>query len=437
MLTNNNNNLETLYKTNFEDFKIKPSDKVWNNIEQKMKTTHHNGLRKILAVTVLALLSVATSLAFYTFKDKNTNKAQAIETDKTITDIDSVRKYQQNTDFNSYNNELTTKNNTDNIHSYSKQTPQNKIATNTSIQKENLPTYENYYNAGYIGAIIGIPIFLELITEDTKNKKDLQFFTSKDIGCEPLTVDFQNNVPQISSIVWDFGDNHTSLTDNPQHIYEEAGTYYVKMQCKDAEEDYIFYDTIIVNKSPEADFSFTDESLNTELKTDSEIEFVNYSSYADAYTWDFGDHQISYENEPKHKFAKIGKYDVKLVAISSDNCKDSAKTTINIEYNRYVIVFPNAFYPNLSGPNGGVYSKVNFRNDVFCPAVATDVEEYSLSIYSKSNDLIFRTDDIKVGWDGYVNGKIVETGVYIYDAKGKFANGTTFIRRGDVTVLKK
>jgi gliding motility-associated-like protein len=99
------------------------------------------------------------------------------------------------------------------------------------------------------------------------------------------------------------------------------------------------------------------------------------------------------------------------------------------------IRFPNAFVPSLLGPNGGEYDAVDFKNEVFHP-YSDGVIEYKLLIFNRWGEQIFRSDDIRIGWDGYYKGKLCDQGVYVWRATGKFTNGQQFDLRGNVTLLR-
>ena len=63
------------------------------------------------------------------------------------------------------------------------------------------------------------------------------------------------------------------------------------------------------------------------------------------------------------------------------------------------------------------------------------VEEYHLEIYNRWGVLVFESDDINIGWNGYINGKPAKQDVYVWRAKGRFSNGETFVMSGDVTLF--
>jgi hypothetical protein len=100
------------------------------------------------------------------------------------------------------------------------------------------------------------------------------------------------------------------------------------------------------------------------------------------------------------------------------------------------INFPNAFIPGSDGPSGGFYSsKSDEASQIFHP-VSSGVNEFQLKIFSKQGILIFETNDISIGWDGYHKGHLCEPGVYVWKVRGTFTNGEPFVKMGDITLLK-
>jgi hypothetical protein len=100
------------------------------------------------------------------------------------------------------------------------------------------------------------------------------------------------------------------------------------------------------------------------------------------------------------------------------------------------IDFPNAFIPGSGGPAGGYYSiKTDEAARIFHPSTS-GVIDYHLKIFSKLGILIFETNDINIGWDGYFKGQLCEPGVYIWKVRGTYKNGEPFVKMGDVTLLK-
>jgi gliding motility-associated-like protein len=98
---------------------------------------------------------------------------------------------------------------------------------------------------------------------------------------------------------------------------------------------------------------------------------------------------------------------------------------------------PNAFTPNLSGPNGGMYDPLAFDNQVFFPILSgVSTENYTLSIFNRWGELIFETHDVNQGWDGYYKGVLCQQDAYVWKVQGEYVNGRDFTRVGDVTLIR-
>ncbi len=168
---------------------------------------------------------------------------------------------------------------------------------------------------------------------------------------------------------------------------------------------------------------------------DDGVSFINLSTGASSFKWYFGDGETSEIESPVHVYEKYGKYNVSLVAMSENGCIDSVSLSDAFTDTGCYLRFPNAFTPNIGGPTGGYYSKhTDQANLVFHP-VCSGVTGYNLKIYSKQGYLVFESDDIYIGWDGYYKGKLCSSGVYVWKARGTFRNGETYVMSGDVTLV--
>jgi PKD repeat protein len=167
-----------------------------------------------------------------------------------------------------------------------------------------------------------------------------------------------------------------------------------------------------------------------------EISFLNYSVDATRFMWKFGDGTTSDLFEPRHTYSGFANYNVQLTAYSGWGCADSVTVFNAFSGSSFFIEFPNAFIPNNLGPAGGYYSsKSDEAAQVFHPS-SSGVSEYHLKIFSKLGILIFESNEINIGWDGYNKGQLSDPGVYIWKVRGKFTNNETFVKMGDVTLLK-
>jgi PKD repeat protein len=140
-------------------------------------------------------------------------------------------------------------------------------------------------------------------------------------GCNPLTVQFTDLSQQATSWFWDFGDGTTSTLQNPSHTYASDGLFSVTLitvfpgNCRDT----VVYPAMITVSTPSADF-YTPTQAGC---SPSQISFVNQSSDASTYLWNFGDGSTSTNVNPDHIYNIPGVYTVTLTATNATGCVDS------------------------------------------------------------------------------------------------------------------
>ena len=169
------------------------------------------------------------------------------------------------------------------------------------------------------------------------------------------------------------------------------------------------------------------------------VVFHNYSHHDSAYLWIFGDGMTSTEEHPYHKYEKPGSYTVSLIVTTNKGCIDSTtlQTPIIVEWKTGDIKFPNVLKWNGTGPTGGqwkegVYPEMDY---VFRPFFE-NVLEYKLQIFNRWGVLIYESNDVYKGWDGYFGeGNLAIQGVYVWKVTGRYADGKYFDITGDVTFL--
>ncbi|MGD0343245.1 MAG: PKD domain-containing protein [Bacteroidales bacterium] len=253
-------------------------------------------------------------------------------------------------------------------------------------------------------------------------------------GCSPLKVKFLNKSTSYDSCHWVFGDGGFSNEKNPEWIFDQEGEYKIILNVFNADGTQAIASSLItVHPRPSTRFEITPEKP---VIPDDEIRFMNYSIDAVRYKWEFGDGGISNAFEPDHKYRKYNNYNVRLIAWSQYGCSDSMLVKNAFSGSGCFIDFPNAFIPGSDGPSGGYYStKSDEAARIFHPATS-GVTDYHLKIFSKLGILIFESNDINIGWDGYLKGQLCEPGVYIWKVRGNYKNGEPFVKMGDVTLLR-
>lgn len=190
-------------------------------------------------------------------------------------------------------------------------------------------------------------------------EKPVSSFQITTNGCLATPVSFKNttgtNNRPVIKYFWDFGDNNTSTTKEPQHSYNQSGNYNIKH-------------TMITDVGCIADTSvqvlaITDPPVAS-FKTGSTtcvskpIDFIDESTSASGvivkWTWDFGDGSpvvvATNNNVRQHTYKNTGSYTVKLFVETGSGCKSEViQKVITVNPNPVAAFdFGNACLPNAS-----------------------------------------------------------------------------------------
>ncbi len=121
----------------------------------------------------------------------------------------------------------------------------------------------------------------------------------------------------------------------------------------------------------------------------------------------------------------------RLLVTDVNGCTASASIKIQVSKRRYVFI-PSAFTPNGDG-----------LNDILAIYTGKGVENINfLRIYNRWGSLVYQALDIApedsatTGWDGRFNGEMLQSGVYIYTAQIRFADGAELLYRGEITMIR-
>ncbi len=264
------------------------------------------------------------------------------------------------------------------------------------------------------------------------------FFEMDTAGCGSMTVFFESNSLYAASYHWDFGDGGEATVSNPVYTYYQPGVYDVTLTVtgynNGEQDEYTVSQAITIYPNAQAAFTITPTEVYV---PDQPIHALNLTENASGYFWDFGDGDTSEEENPTHYYNEAGVYDIYLVAYNEWNCPDTFFVAAAVQALAIGdLVFPNAFTPNTSGSPGGLYDPDSFDNDIFYP-LHRGVTEFLFQIYNKWGELLFETQDVNVGWDGYYKGELCKEDVYAWKVKARFSDNTQLIKAGDVTLLIK
>jgi len=262
-------------------------------------------------------------------------------------------------------------------------------------------------------------------------------------GCRPLEVQFTSLSSYARKYEWVYVDKEGSpeiiLTDrNPVVFFESAGLKTVKLRIKGlgGQDSIEKVEYINVFETPRASFYVDPTPPSTVVAPEEPAFFIpndNRTEYQ--YTWTFGDGDSSNQRSTQHKYAHPGIYDVSLKVVGPNGCW-AADTIIGgvVARGDQILAVPTAFTPNPAGSNGGIVGG-DGENDVFYPFVK-GLSGMTMQIYNRWGQLIFISNKLNYGWDGYYRGKLMPSDSYVYRIVAEFSNGESQTFLGDVTLLR-
>ena len=253
-----------------------------------------------------------------------------------------------------------------------------------------------------------------LLTGSILDAQNFDFAANTETGCDSLKVQFSlTDLTGVSTALWDFGNGEIyNGTVPPVITYDTVGVYDVSVLINGT-ENIIKNEFIQVYPPPQSHFVFNDSALIGSYT----IEFVIDSQPAPFdtvlyfYNWDFGDGITFTTNNliHGHRYANEGDYIVNLVVNDRYGCEDSSFDTVQIR-DRFNV--PNVFTPNDDGKNDEWVIETNGKTI------------YSLTIFSRSGTLVYKTESPVLIWSGYNNSGIkMSPGIYFYVVKELYITG--------------
>lgn len=111
-------------------------------------------------------------------------------------------------------------------------------------------------------------------------------------------------------------------------------------------------------------------------------------------------------------------------------CKATDEVIVKVTCDKGAVFMPTAFSPNRDGTNEWFYPKGRGVKEVV-----------SMRIYDRWGSLVFERDHFQInsataGWDGTWKGQTAPIGSYVYAIETMCEDGTTFLFRGVVTVIR-
>ncbi len=281
---------------------------------------------------------------------------------------------------------------------------------------------------------------------DVVNKQvPIANFNFNDSICLRDTTFFKSSTLFADSLVWDLGNGVTSYGNAISYVYDSSGQYTVTLYafntgsgCSDTLQSI---NSLDVFPSPVADFNFN--QIQSDEPLSGSLEFINNSTLADSYFWDFANVDFSNEEYPTYYYSYDfdGTYYYTLYAFNNNGCVDSLTKDLYIFYKKTLFI-PNALYP----------SSNKFEVANFIPK-GTGMKKYKIEIFDLFGNLIWESSSLDDEgkpteyWDGKFNGEDVETDIYIWKVEAQFKDDSywegqepleeeIFRKTGSLTVIR-
>lgn len=247
-------------------------------------------------------------------------------------------------------------------------------------------------------------------------------FSFDGLQCPKADIDFMDmsdaTFKPIVEWNWSFGDGNFSTLRNPNHAYQQGGTYPVQLISKTIRGcvDTISKEVLIDKFVP---FAGNDTII---VKGES----INFNaSGGDQYLWTPGDN-LDFVNlrNPRGTYPDTGRYNYTVFIKSNEGCEDSDDINVWV-VNQAALFVPSGFTPNGDG-----------LNDLLRPINVGYAKLNYFRVFNRWGELVFATDKINDGWDGYYKGEKAEVGTYFWllSIQDRFGKDQTV--KGDATLIR-
>ena len=251
-----------------------------------------------------------------------------------------------------------------------------------------------------------------LSTTVIENKLIADFKTITD--CKSNNIQFSERITSShfpTEIKWEFGDGTNSTQSYPNHTYNNAGKYIVRLEVSNplsACAEIIEKEIEVFEMSA---FTATPKQIDSR---NNKIELSAAYNPSLQYIYDLGDGTTKSGANNIHTYQidnSKAEYIIKLTTINEINgCINEYTESIDV-----VPFIPNVFTPNADG-----------INDIFAPNVDLQIiDRNGINIYQGKN-----------GWDGNYKGAEVPADTYFYLMKYTDKHGEIQTKKGAVSLIR-
>jgi gliding motility-associated-like protein len=176
--------------------------------------------------------------------------------------------------------------------------------------------------------------------------------------------------------------------------------------------------TIAVNPAPDADALINQETCTG--ANDASIDLsVTGASAPYTYLWSNGSSTEDISGLSPNTYT-VSVTDTKGCTTTQD---------VDIDASAESCYEPHLYLPNIFSPNN------DGDNDVFY-ARGQGIVYFEINIYNRWGQKVFESTDLSNGWDGTLNGQVLDPAVFVYYVRVEFTDGTIEKRNGNLTLVR-
>ncbi|MEM6700510.1 MAG: gliding motility-associated C-terminal domain-containing protein, partial [Bacteroidota bacterium] len=174
-----------------------------------------------------------------------------------------------------------------------------------------------------------------------------------------------------------------------------------------------------------------DQTINLGFEADLEAVVFPFGKIVD-FQWERADSsRLSCEDCPNPTASPFNTTEYTVTIIDESGCISRDVVTIIVNKERPIYI-PTAFAPESRNTGNRGFT-------LFGGRASRAIR--NLQIFTRWGDLVFETSNVPIGaveegWDGTFNGKMMNSGVYVFHAEVEFIDGVVVDYQGDVTLLR-
>jgi hypothetical protein len=248
--------------------------------------------------------------------------------------------------------------------------------------------------------------------------------------CEGETLKlFAQSLTTNVTYAWTGPNNYSSSLQNPEIVnagINRTGRYKVVAKANSCVSDTGYVD-VVVNPNPIVNLGADPAPFLPPATQQLNPQITN--GPISQYTWT-PTTNLSCTNCPNPTAQIYSSITYRLTVRNNNGCTSFDEIRFTTLCERSIVYIPNAFVPSVGGPNA-----------VFKIKSVAPLTVKHFRIFNKWGELIFEranfpTNDNAYGWDGRVNGTVVNPDVFVYTAEVLCENGTPIFLKGNVTLLR-